>query len=61
MRCQNRRRGDFSWTMYSKTMYSNLVTAGGATNHLLIPRTLPLVDAQRHLVTIVAPMAADRG
>ena len=31
-------------TAYSFTMYSNLVTADGVTNHLLVPGTVPLTD-----------------
>lgn len=34
-------------------MYSNLRTAQGETNHLLIPATLPLTGGQDHLVEIV--------
>jgi hypothetical protein len=40
-------------TRTSLNMYSNLLTAGGHTNHLLIPRTWPLSDVQRHLVTVL--------
>ncbi len=34
-------------TGYGFNMYANLVTADGRSNHFLIPRTLPLTDAQR--------------
>lgn len=34
------------------TMYSNLTTVDGRTNHLLMPRTLPLTDAHDQLVVI---------
>jgi hypothetical protein len=40
-------------TAFSWNMYSNLVTVGGHTNHLLIPRTWPLSDAQRQLVRVL--------
>jgi hypothetical protein len=35
-------------------MYANLRTADGDTNHLVVPRTLPLTDAQDDLVEIVS-------
>ncbi len=38
-------------------MYSNLLTAQGETNHLLLPGTLALSDTQEHLVEIVASSA----
>lgn len=34
-------------------MYSNLLTAQGETNHLLLPRTFPLTDRQEELVEII--------
>jgi hypothetical protein len=40
-------------TAFGWNMYSNLVTVGGRTNHLLVPRTWPLSDAQRQLVTVL--------
>ena len=40
-------------TTFSWNMYSNLVTVAGRSNHLLVPRTWPLSDAQRHLVTLL--------
>ena len=40
-------------TATSWNMYSNLVTAGGHSNHLVLRRTLPLTDVQEHLVTVV--------
>jgi hypothetical protein len=39
-------------TGYAYTMYANLVTVGGDTNHLLLPATLTLGDRQTELVTI---------
>lgn len=40
-------------TGFGWNMYSNLVTVAGHTNHLLIPRTWPVTDAQSHLVTVI--------
>ncbi|MGK5556706.1 hypothetical protein ACSNOI_34370 [Actinomadura kijaniata] len=40
-------------TGFGWNMYSNLVTVGGHSNHLLVRRTLPLSDEQRHLVTVL--------
>jgi hypothetical protein len=40
-------------TAYAFNMYSNLETAAGDSNHFLVPRTLPLTDYQRDLVTIL--------
>jgi hypothetical protein len=40
-------------TAYAFNMYSNLETAAGDTNHFLVPRTLPLTDYQRDLVTVL--------
>jgi hypothetical protein len=40
-------------TAFGWNMYSNLVTVGGRSNHLLVPRTWPLSDAQRQLVTVL--------
>ena len=34
-------------------MYANLRTVDGETNHYLVPRTLPLTDAQADLVEIL--------
>jgi Vitamin K-dependent gamma-carboxylase len=34
-------------TGYGFNMYANLVTADGRSNHYLLPRTIPLTDAQR--------------
>ena len=34
-------------------MYANLRTVDGETNHYLVPRTLPLTDAQDELVVIL--------
>ncbi|MBT8215730.1 MAG: hypothetical protein HKN74_09900 [Acidimicrobiia bacterium] len=34
-------------------MYSNLLTAQGETNHLLVPGTFPLTDTQERLVEVV--------
>jgi hypothetical protein len=39
-------------TAYSYTMYSNLVTADGRTNHILVPRTLPVNGRLADLVRI---------
>lgn len=39
-------------TAYSYTMYSNLVTADGRTNHILVPRTLPVNGQAADLVRI---------
>jgi hypothetical protein len=41
-------------TAYSFNMYSNLLTADGASNHLLIQRTLPLRDGYEGPVQIIA-------
>jgi hypothetical protein len=41
-------------TAYGWNMYSNLATVDGETNHLLVPRTLPVLDAQTDLVRIVS-------
>ena len=35
-------------------MYANLRTAGGETNHLLVPRTFPLTSPQDDLVEVLA-------
>jgi hypothetical protein len=40
-------------TYGSFNMYSNLITAGGHSNHFLISRTWPLSDVQGHLVTVI--------
>lgn len=40
-------------TGYGWNMYANLRTVDGETNHLLLPRTLPLTDEQEDLVEIV--------
>lgn len=40
-------------TAYGFNMYSNLVTANGRTNHLLVPQTFPLRDGYRGPVQIV--------
>ncbi|MBC6459176.1 hypothetical protein [Actinomadura sp. HBU206391] len=40
-------------TRSSFNMYSNLATIGGHSNHLVISRTWPLSDVQRHLVTVL--------
>jgi hypothetical protein len=40
-------------TAYAFNMYSNLETAAGDSNHFLVPRTLPLTDYQRDLVTVL--------
>lgn len=39
-------------TAYGWNMYSNLVTVGGETNHLIVPRTWPLTDVQDDVVRI---------
>ncbi|MDP9021134.1 MAG: hypothetical protein M3N57_00235, partial [Actinomycetota bacterium] len=39
-------------TAFGFDMYSNLVTVAGASNHLVIPATLPLTDVQEDLVAI---------
>lgn len=39
-------------TAFGFNMYSNLVTVDGASNHLLVPRTLPLTDVHEDLVAI---------
>ena len=41
-------------TAYSYTMYSNLVTADGRTNHILVPRTVPVNGRAADLVRIKA-------
>jgi hypothetical protein len=41
-------------TGFGWNMYSNLVTVGGRSNHLLIRRTFPVTGEQRHLVTVLA-------
>ena len=41
-------------TAYGFNMYSNLRTANGESNHLLITRTLPLTDYQSDLIRVVA-------
>jgi hypothetical protein len=41
-------------TGFGWNMYANLRTADGETNHLVVPRTLPLTDAQAELVEIVS-------
>jgi hypothetical protein len=41
-------------TAYGWNMYSNLATVDGDSNHLLVSRTLPLLDAQADIVRIVA-------
>lgn len=41
-------------TAYAFNMYSNLQTAGGDSNHLLIARTLPLTNYEYDLVRITA-------
>lgn len=40
-------------TGYGWNMYANLRTVDGETNHLLLPGTLPLTDAQEHVVEIL--------
>ncbi len=40
-------------TSFGWNMYSNLRTASGESNHLLVARTLPLSDAQDHLVEVL--------
>jgi hypothetical protein len=40
-------------TGYGFNMYANLRTVDGETNHLLVPRTIPLTDQQDEIVTIV--------
>jgi hypothetical protein len=41
-------------TAYAFNMYSNLQTADGDSNHLLVTRTLPVTDFQSDLVRILA-------
>lgn len=41
-------------TGYGFNMYANLVTADGRSNHYLIPRTIPLTDAQRDPYIVLA-------
>jgi hypothetical protein len=41
-------------TAYGWNMYSNLSTIDGETNHLLVPRTWPVLDAQADLVRVVS-------
>jgi hypothetical protein len=41
-------------TGFGWNMYSNLVTVDGRSNHLLVRRTFPATDEQRHLVTVLA-------
>jgi hypothetical protein len=41
-------------TGYGWNMYSNLRTVDGETNHLIVPRTVPLTDEQADLVEIVS-------
>jgi hypothetical protein len=41
-------------TSYGWNMYSNLETIDGDSNHLLVPRTVPVLDAQADLVRIVS-------
>jgi hypothetical protein len=41
-------------TAYAFNMYSNLETADGDSNHLLVTRTLPVTDFQSDLVRITA-------
>jgi hypothetical protein len=41
-------------TAYAFNMYSNLQTADGESNHLLVTRTLPVADFQSDLVRITA-------
>ena len=40
-------------TQASWNMYANLRTAGGDTNHLLVPRTFPITSPQDDLVEVV--------
>jgi hypothetical protein len=40
-------------TAYGWNMYSNLTTVDGESNHVLVSRTLPVLDAQADLVRIV--------
>ena len=46
-------------TAYAFNMYSNLQTADGESNHLLVTRTFPVTDYQSDLVRISA--SDDRG
>jgi hypothetical protein len=41
-------------TAHGWNMYANLRTVDGRSNHFLVPATLPLTDAQAHLVRILA-------
>ena len=41
-------------TAYGWNMYSNLATVDGDTNHFLVPRTLPVLDAQADIAHIVS-------
>jgi hypothetical protein len=41
-------------TGFGWNMYANLRTADGETNHLIVPRTLPLTDVQDEMVEIVS-------
>ncbi|HJQ96612.1 MAG TPA: HTTM domain-containing protein [Acidimicrobiia bacterium] len=41
-------------TAYGFNMYANLVTAGGVSNHFLVPRTFPLRDGYRQPVEIIS-------
>jgi hypothetical protein len=41
-------------TGYGWNMYSNLATVDGESNHLLVTRTLPVLDAQADLARIVS-------
>ena len=41
-------------TGFGWNMYANLRTVDGETNHLIVPRTLPLTDAQDELVDLVS-------
>lgn len=45
-------------TGYGWNMYANLRTVGGETNHLIVPRTLPLADDQDDLVEILDTSSA---
>jgi hypothetical protein len=46
-------------TGYGWNMYANLRTVDGASNHLLVRRTLSLTDEQADLVRIVSSSSAD--
>ncbi|GAA3228566.1 hypothetical protein [Actinocorallia longicatena] len=41
-------------TAFGWNMYANLRTVAGRSNHLLVPATLPLSGAQRHLVEVIS-------